>query len=101
MHTVPCHIASFDVRAAQDRGVTGRRRTEERTMRFLMTTKPTDAAPDEKLFAEMGAFIEELTAAGVLLATGGLEPGGVRLVSSGDEITVTDGPYAEAKEAVA
>ncbi|GAA1119323.1 MULTISPECIES: YciI family protein [Kitasatospora] len=70
-------------------------------MRFLMTTKPTDAAPDEKLFAEMGAFIEELTAAGVLLATGGLEPGGVRLVSSGDEITVTDGPYAEAKEAVA
>ncbi|PBC72199.1 hypothetical protein BX265_6821 [Streptomyces sp. TLI_235] len=64
-------------------------------MRFLMTTKPTDAAPDEKLFAEMGAFIEELTAAG------GLEPGGMRLVSAGDEITVTDGPFAEAKEAVA
>jgi hypothetical protein len=70
-------------------------------MRFLMIQKPADAHPDEKLFAEMGAFIEELTAAGVLLATGGLEPGGVLLTSHGDEITVTDGPFAEAKEAAA
>ncbi len=70
-------------------------------MRYLMTTKPTDAAPDEKLYAEMAAFIEEMTAAGVLLATGGLEPGGIRVTSFGDTITVTDGPFAEAKEAVA
>ncbi|MFD6892661.1 YciI family protein [Streptomyces sp. NPDC059957] len=70
-------------------------------MRYLMTTKPSDAAPDERLYAEMGRFIEELTAAGVLLATGGLEPGGILVASSGEEITVTDGPFAEAKEAVA
>jgi hypothetical protein len=70
-------------------------------MRFLMIQKPADTHPDEKLFAEMGAFIEELTAAGVLLATGGLEPGGIVLASHGDEITVTDGPFAEAKEAAA
>ncbi|MET9613104.1 YciI family protein [Kitasatospora indigofera] len=70
-------------------------------MRYLMTTKATDSAPDEALFAEMGKFIEELSAAGVLLATGGLEPGGILVTSSGDEITVTDGPFAEAKEAVA
>ncbi|MFD0259418.1 YciI family protein [Kitasatospora indigofera] len=70
-------------------------------MRYLMTTKATDTAPDEALFAEMGRFIEELSAAGVLLATGGLEPGGILVTSSGDEITVTDGPFAEAKEAVA
>ncbi|MFD9301788.1 YciI family protein [Streptomyces sp. NPDC060048] len=70
-------------------------------MRYLMTTKPSDTAPDEKLYLEMGRFIEELTASGVLLATGGLEPGGVRLTSVGDEITVMDGPFAEAKEAVA
>lgn len=70
-------------------------------MRYLMTTKPSDTAPDANLYAEMGKFIEELTAAGVLLATGGLEPGGVRLTSVGDEITVMDGPFAEAKEAVA
>jgi hypothetical protein len=69
-------------------------------MRYLMMSKTSDAAPDENLFVEMGKFIEELTASGVLLATGGLEPDGVRVTSSGDEITVTDGPFAEAKEAV-
>ncbi|MFC8451239.1 YciI family protein [Kitasatospora sp. NPDC057223] len=70
-------------------------------MRYLMMSKPSETVPDEKLYAEMGQFIEELTAAGVLLATGGLEPGGIRLTSVGEEITVTDGPFAESKEAVA
>lgn len=70
-------------------------------MRFLMTTKPTDTEPDENLYVEMGKFVEELSASGVLLATGGLEPGGVRLASTGGEITVTDGPFPETKEAVA
>ncbi|MEV7008144.1 YciI family protein [Streptosporangium sp. NPDC051022] len=70
-------------------------------MRYLMTAKASETAPDENLYVEMAKFVEELTAAGVLLATGGLEAGGVRVTSSGDEITVTDGPFAEAKEAVA
>ena len=70
-------------------------------MRYLMMSKPSETVPDEKLYAEMGQFVEELTAAGVLLATGGLAPGGVRLTSVGDEVTVTDGPFAESKEAVA
>ncbi|KAA2257912.1 hypothetical protein F0L68_24655 [Solihabitans fulvus] len=69
-------------------------------MRYLMMSKQSDTTPDETLFVEMGKFIEELTASGVLLATGGLEPSGVRLVSTGGEISVTDGPFAEAKEAV-
>ena len=69
-------------------------------MRYLMTSLATDTPPDAKLFADMAKFIDEMTAAGVLLATGGLEPGGVRLSSVGDEITVTDGPFTEAKEAV-
>jgi hypothetical protein len=68
-------------------------------MRYLMISKASDQAPDEKLFAEMAKFVDELTAAGVLLATGGLEPGGMVIASRGDEITVTDGPFAEAKEA--
>lgn len=59
-------------------------------MRYLMTTRPSDTAPDERLYAEMGKFIEELTAAGVLLATGGLEPGGILVRSAGEEITVTE-----------
>jgi hypothetical protein len=70
-------------------------------MRYLMTTNAGSSTPDEKLFAEMGRFIEELTASGVLLATGGLDPASIRVSSSGEEITVTDGPFAEAKEAVA
>ncbi|HKT06050.1 MAG TPA: YciI family protein [Rugosimonospora sp.] len=70
-------------------------------MRYLMITKPSDQRPDEKLFAEMAKFVEELTAAGILLATGGLAPTGVTVTSVGDEITVTDGPFAESKEAAA
>ncbi|WP_106401627.1 YciI family protein [Actinocorallia populi] len=69
-------------------------------MRYLMTTKG-GAEADEKLFAEMGAFVEEMTKAGVLLATGGLEPRGLLVNSSGGEITVTDGPFLEAKDVVA
>ncbi|MFC4056447.1 MULTISPECIES: YciI family protein [Actinomadura] len=72
-------------------------------MRFLLMTTDdnSDAAPpDEAMMAEMGKFIEETSKAGVLLATGGLEPGGTRIASSGGKITVTDGPFAEAKEAV-
>jgi hypothetical protein len=68
-------------------------------MRFLMTTTGGDE-PDERLMAEMGRFVEELTKAGVLLATGGLDPQGTHIKSSGGEITVTDGPFTEAKEAV-
>jgi len=68
-------------------------------MRFLMTTTGGDT-PDEKLMAEMGRFVEELTKAGVLLATGGLDPAGSRITSSGGKITVTDGPFTEAKEAI-
>lgn len=69
-------------------------------MRYLMMSKDSGTPPDENLYAEMGKFIEELTASGVLLATGGLEPGGIRMASKDGEITVTDGPFAEAKEAV-
>ncbi|MFB4296330.1 YciI family protein [Actinomadura sp. NTSP31] len=73
-------------------------------MRFMMMT--TDSAeqqgppPDEKTQAEMGAFIAEMAKAGVLLATGGLEPGGTHISASGGKVTVTDGPFAEAKETV-
>ncbi len=68
-------------------------------MRFLMTTTAGDP-PDEKMMTEMGRFVEELTRAGVLLATGGLDPVGTRITSSGGKIAVTDGPFTEAKEAI-
>jgi hypothetical protein len=68
-------------------------------MRFLMTTTAADP-PDEKLAAEMGRLVEEMTRKGVLLAAGGLDPEGTRVTSSGGMITVTDGPFTEAKETI-
>ena len=50
----------------------------------------------------MGAFVEEATKAGVLLATGGVAPTamGARVSLHNGEFTVTDGPFAEAKELI-
>ena len=69
-------------------------------MRFLMTMNGGGRPPDEQLYAEMGRYIEELSNAGVLLATGGLEPNGTHVKATDGKITVTDGPYAEAKETI-
>ena len=69
-------------------------------MRFLMTTNGGGPAPTPELFAEMGRFVEELSKAGVLLATGGLDPQGTHFSASGGQVTMTDGPYAEAKESI-
>ena len=71
-------------------------------MRYLMMALNNENArePDEALHAEMATFIAETAATGILLATGGLEPGGTRVTSVGDEITMVDGPFTEAKEAV-
>ena len=73
-------------------------------MRFLMMTivdgSTPAAPPTPELYAEMGKLIEEMTKAGVLLATGGLDPRATRIKNSGGKITVTDGPFTEAKEAI-
>jgi hypothetical protein len=67
-------------------------------MRFLMTTTAGDQ-PDQQMMAEMDKFVTELSQAGVLLATGGLDQGS-RVTAKDGQISVTDGPFAEAKEAV-
>jgi hypothetical protein len=69
-------------------------------MRFLMTMNGGGPAADEQLYAEMGRFIEELTRSGVLLATGGLDLNGTHMSASAGKVTLTDGPYAEAKETI-
>ena len=66
-------------------------------MRFLMTTNGGGTPPDEAMFAEMGKLVEELARAGVLLATGGLDQG-AHIKSAGGKVTITDGPFTEAKE---
>ena len=68
-------------------------------MRFLMTVNGGGAPPDDALFAEMGRFVEELTKAGMLLATGGLDRG-THVTATGGKVTFTDGPFTESKEVV-
>jgi hypothetical protein len=68
-------------------------------VRFLMTTTAGEA-PDEKMIAEMGRLVGELTKAGVLLATGGLDQAGTRMSARDGKVTFTDGPFTEAKEAI-
>jgi hypothetical protein len=63
----------------------------------------TGAMPPESLIAEMTAFNEELVKAGVMLAGDGLHPShkGKRVVFTGKQRKVIDGPFAETKELVA
>ena len=54
-------------------------------------------------FAAMGKFNEELIKAGMVVAMDGLQPSskGKRVRFSGQQRTVTDGPFAETKELLA
>jgi hypothetical protein len=77
-------------------------------MRFMVLVpgSPESEAgvmPSTELLEEMTRYNEQLTAAGVLLAGEGLHPTskGARVRFEGDERTVIDGPFTEAKEIVA
>jgi hypothetical protein len=52
--------------------------------------------------AAIGKLTEEMTRAGVILETGGLLPSskGARVRLAGGKLTVTDGPFSEAKELI-
>jgi hypothetical protein len=77
-------------------------------MRFIILVKAdkdTEAGvmPEEKLFAAMADYHEQLAKAGVLLDASGLQPTskGWRIKYSRDKRTVIDGPFTEAKELIA
>ena len=77
-------------------------------MRFMVLVKASEESeagvmPSEEGLAAMGRYNEELAKAGVLLAGEGLHPSskGARVRFSGNERTVTDGPFAETKELIA
>jgi len=78
-------------------------------MRFMMLMIPKGyekatpgTLPDPKAVAAMMKYNESLQKAGVLLGLDGLHPpsAGARVSFSGGKASVTDGPFAEAKEAV-
>ena len=77
-------------------------------MRFMIIVKASKESeagmmPEEKLFAEMATYHEELAKAGALVDASGLHPSskGWRINYSGEKRTVIDGPFAETKELVA
>ena len=77
-------------------------------MRFMIIVKgnrdsEAGVMPDEALMAAMATYHEELAKAGVLLDASGLKASshGWRIKYSGDQRTVTDGPFAETKELLA
>jgi len=74
-------------------------------MRFMTIYKPgfeRDTPPTAKEMADMGALIAEMMQKGVLITTDGLQHSkkGARVSINNGTFTVTDGPFAEAKEIV-
>ena len=78
-------------------------------MRFMMVairkgfeTAAADAAPSAETVAKMMEYNKSLQKAGVLLGLDGLFPPstGARVSYTDGKATVTDGPFAEAKEAI-
>jgi hypothetical protein len=74
-------------------------------MVIVKASKDSEAGkmPDEKLFADMGKYNEQLVKAGIMKAGEGLHPSskGARVRFSGSDRTVVDGPFAETKELIA
>src|SRR5262252_4403520 len=73
-------------------------------MRFLSMYKSVErnAPPTEEEMVAMGKLIEEGMKAGWLLSTEGCLPSslGARVRRAGGKLSVTDGPFTEAKEVV-
>lgn len=78
-------------------------------MRFMMIVIPRgyesaapDAVPNPEAVAKMQEYNQSLQKAGVLLALDGLFPPstGARISYTNGKPTVTDGPFAEAKEVI-
>ena len=73
-------------------------------MHYSNEANEADVPPTPELMAAMGQFMGEAAASGVLLAAEGVRASsyGARLtVDGGGAVTVTDGPFAEAKELIA
>lgn len=77
-------------------------------MKFMVIVKASKKSeagvlPSEQAMSEMMKFNEELMKAGVLLDAAGLQPSskGARIVFTGPDRHVVDGPFTETKELVA
>ena len=76
-------------------------------MRFMMIVKAdknseAGVPPSQELMTAIGRLSQEMISRGKLLETGGLLPSsaGARVWVGGGKLTVTDGPFTEAKELI-
>ena len=73
-------------------------------MRFMMIVKHVEmqGPPPKQLMDAIAKLAEEAVKAGTMLGNGGLGPTsqGARVRLSGGQVTVTDGPFTEAKEVI-
>ena len=73
-------------------------------MRFMMIVKHAEkqGPPPKSLMDAIAKLADEEAKAGTMVGTGGLGPTalGARVRLSGGQVTVTDGPFTEAKEVV-
>ena len=76
-----------------------------RVMVIVKANKDSEAGilPSREIFEEMGKYNEQLVNAGIMLAGEGLQASskGKRVKFSGENRTITDGPFAETKELIA
>jgi hypothetical protein len=76
-----------------------------RVMVIVKANEETEAGapPDTEMLDAMGKYNEELIKAGIMLEGEGLLPSskGARILFSGDQRSVVDGPFAETKELIA
>ncbi|MEU4479425.1 YciI family protein [Micromonospora sp. NPDC023966] len=78
-------------------------------MRFMLMHKldeavPGNFEPSPEFMTRMGAYFEEVTKAGILLAAEGLcksSEESARITATKGKTTITDGPFTETKELIA
>ena len=80
----------------------------DQTFRYMAVHKAdksseAGAPPSPEMMEQMGGLIQDMSSAGVLIATEGLTPSSraIRLNFAGGKRTITDGPFAESKELIA
>ena len=73
-------------------------------MRFMMIVKAAEnqGPPPKQLMDAMAKLAEDASKTGTMLGSGGLGPTatGARVRLSGGKVTVTDGPFTEAREVI-
>ena len=92
----------FDALVRGKKSSHGRKIEDMRFLCIYKSSQPEGIGPTQEEMDRMGAFIRDSLQEGYLLSTEGCLPSvlGARVRMAEGKITVTDGPFAEAKEIV-